>query len=40
MSTGHKFFELNYGYYPYTSHKKDIDPYLKSQLADKLLKRL
>ena len=35
-STGHTFFELNYGYHLWILYKEDIDPYLKSKLVDKL----
>lgn len=36
INTGHILFELNYGYYPYISYKKDINSHSKWKLADKL----
>ncbi len=39
-STDHIFSELNYGYYPYISYKKEIDFCFKSKLAKKLLIKL
>ena len=38
--TGHAFFELNCGYYPWMSYKKDVDPRSQSKLADELLTKL
>ena len=35
-STGHTPFELNYGYHPWMSYKKDVDPRSQSKSADKL----
>ena len=35
-STGHTPFELNCGYYPWMSYKKDINLHFQSKLADKL----
>ena len=36
VSTGHKLFELNCGYHPQMSYKKEADSYSKSKSADKL----
>ena len=30
-STGHKAFELNYGYHPRMSYEKEVNPYSKSK---------
>ena len=35
-STGHTPFELNCGYYPWMSYKKNVDPRSQSKSADKL----
>lgn len=35
-TTGNMAFELNYGYHPQVSYKKDINSRSKSKLADKL----
>ena len=35
-STGHISFELNYGYHPQMSYKKDVDPRFQSKSADEL----
>ena len=35
-STGHKFFELNYGYHPRMSYEEDVDPRSQSKSADEL----
>ena len=35
-STSHTPFELNCGYHPWVSYKKDIDPRSNSELTDKL----
>ena len=35
-SIGHTLFELNCGYHPWISHKKEVDSRLKSKSADKL----
>ena len=35
-STGHTPFELNYGYHPRISYKKNVDPRSKSKSADDL----
>ena len=35
-STGHMFFELNYGYHPRMLYKEDIDPRSQSKSADEL----
>ncbi len=35
-STGHTPFELNYGFHPQASYKKDIDPRSSSKSADEL----
>ena len=40
MSTGHTPFELNCGYHPWVSYKRDINSYFKFKLADKLLAEL
>ncbi len=39
-STGHIPFELNCGYYPRISFKKDIDPRLRSRSANELAEEL
>ena len=39
-SMGYTPFELNYGYYPCVSHKRDIDPRSRSKEADELTKEL
>ena len=39
-STSHMSLELNYGYHFYVSYKKDLNPYSKSKLANKLLNEL
>ena len=39
-NTGHIYFELNYGYYPCVSYKKDLDPRSKSKTAEKLSSQL
>ena len=39
-STGHTPFELNCEYHLQVFYKEDIDPYLKSKSADKLLAEL
>ena len=39
-SIGHKFFELNYKYYPCVSNKEDLDPRSKSRTAKKLFFKL
>ena len=39
-STGHTPFELNCGYYPRVSFKKDTDPCFQSKTADELLAEL
>ena len=33
-STGYTSFELNYGYHPWVSYEKDLDPHSKSRIAD------
>ena len=40
VSTGHTSFELNCGYHPRMSYKKEVDPRSQSQSADKLSKKL
>ena len=35
-STGHTFFKLNCGYHPCVSYKEDLDPRLKSKVAEEL----
>ena len=40
VSTGHTPFELNCGYYPRMSYKKDVDPHSQSKLAVKLSAKL
>ena len=35
VSTGHMPFELNCGYHPWISYKKDVDPHSKSKSVDK-----
>ena len=35
-STGHTLFELNCGYYPRMSYKKDVNPRSQSKSANKL----
>ncbi len=35
-STGHTSFELNYGFHPQASYKKDVDPCSKLKLVDEL----
>ena len=35
-STGHILFELNYGYHPRMSYKKDVNPRSQSKSADEL----
>ena len=35
-STGHTSFELNCGYHPRVSYEEDLDPCLKSKIAEKL----
>ena len=39
-NTGHTLFELNYGYHPWVSYKKDLDSYLKSKTAEELSSKL
>ena len=39
-STGFTPFELNYGYYPRVSYKKDLDPHSQSKTAEKLSSEL
>ena len=39
-STGHTSFELNCGYHPWVSYKKDLDPYSKSKTAEELSSKL
>ena len=39
-SIGHMPFEFNYGFYPKASHKKDVNPYFQSKLANKLATNL
>ena len=39
-STGHMSFELNCGYHPRISFKKDTDPRFQSKIIDKLLTKL
>ena len=36
VSTGHTPFELNCGYHPWMSYKKDVDLRSQFKLADKL----
>ena len=38
-STGHTFFELNYGYHPRVSYKEDLDLHSKSKTAEKLFSK-
>ena len=39
-STSHISFELNYGYHPYISYKKDLNLCFKSKAADELAGKL
>ena len=39
-STGHILFELNCGYHPCVSYKKDLDPYSKSKIVEELSSKL
>ena len=39
-STSHTLFELNCGYYPRISYKKEVDSHFKSKSADELLVEL
>ena len=39
-STGFTSFELNYGYHPRVSYKKNLDPRSKSRTAEKLSSKL
>ncbi len=39
-STGHTPFELNYGYHPRVSFEEDVDPRLRSRLANELAEEL
>ncbi len=38
--TGHNLFELNYGYYPRVSFKKNVDPHLRFRFVNKLAEEL
>ena len=38
-SIGHILFELNCGYYPKVSFKKDVNPYLRFCFANKQTKK-
>lgn len=40
MNISYMPFKLNYRYYPCSSLKEDIDPYLKSSSIKKLAKKL
>lgn len=39
-NTSYILFKLNYKYYPCILYKKNINPYSKSKVADKLLVKL
>ena len=40
VNTNHIPFELNYGYHPCISYKRDIDPCFRLKLAEELLNEL
>ena len=39
-STGHMFFELNCGYHPCISYKKNLDPCSKLRIAEEFFSEL
>lgn len=39
-STSHIFLELNYGFYPRISYKKDVNPRSQLKLVEKLVNKL
>ena len=40
ISTGHTFFELNYGYHFFVSYKEDLDLCLKSRIEEEFSSKL